>query len=353
MHRRRENTTTTPRSSSLAMAPSPIIIDTSDDIDLRPAAAMTKSTSSPPAGRTLLLAPPSVAAHEERLRDALAGLDRARTDIQMLDRLAAGFVALPPAAYDGVLVLADPESVPLQQLSRDVYALLVPAMRAGAALRFQSGRPGARDAKEAILAGLVERDAGAAFDKVDDEETVVPLRLGGKKRTTTTNGATPLPHKTNGATPLPHKTNGAPVVDDNAVKFDLSALNDLDGDDDFDIIDEDDLLTEEDLKRRPVQPENCNPQKRRRPCKDCTCGLAAKFEAEDRQRRADADAGLGALKLDANDLNELDFTVEGKTGSCNNCSLGDAFRCSTCPYIGLPAFKPGEEVRLLNDVAQL
>ncbi|GJN72668.1 anamorsin [Purpureocillium lilacinum] len=310
---------------------SPVIIDTSDDLDLRPA-TMTKSSAA--AARTLLLAPPSVAAHEDRLRDALAGLDRARTDIQMLDRLAARLVTLPPAAYDQVLVLADPESVPLQQLGRDVYALLVPAMRTGAALRFQSGRPGARDAKEAILAGLVERDAGAAFDKVDEEETVVPLRLGKKK----TNGVAP-----------PQK-NGA-AVDENAVKFDLSALNDLDDDDE--IIDENDLLTEEDLKRRPVQPENCNPQKRRRPCKDCTCGLAAKFEAEDKQRRAEADAGLGALKLDANDLNELDFTVEGKTGSCNNCSLGDAFRCSTCPYIGLPAFKPGEEVRLLNDVAQL
>lgn len=98
---------------------------------------------------------------------------------------------------------------------------------------------------------------------------------------------------------------------------------------------------------------NCQPQKRRRPCKDCTCGLAAKLEAEDSERRAKADDGLRGLKLDANDLNEVDFTVRGKTGSCNNCSLGDAFRCSTCPYLGLPAFKPGEEVRILNDTVQL
>ena len=34
---------------------------------------------------------------------------------------------------------------------------------------------------------------------------------------------------------------------------------------------------------------------------------------------------------------------------CMQCGLGDAFRCSTCPYRGLPSFEMGKKIELGSD----
>lgn len=113
--------------------------------------------------------------------------------------------------------------------------------------------------------------------------------------------------------------------------------------------DEDDIINEDDLIDDPISsatfkvPEKCDPgpgKKRRRACKDCTCGLKELEEEEVANRD-------NLVQLNTDDLAEIDFTVPGKAvGGCGSCALGDAFRCDGCPYLGLPPFKPGEVVSI-------
>ncbi|CAG7925100.1 unnamed protein product [Penicillium olsonii] len=318
------------------MAPSFMTIDTNDtDMDFSPSKPVQ-------AKRTLLLAPPSIATQEDKLRGLFTTFDRSITDLQMLDRLSAGFVSLPASTYDLVLVLTDSDgtrrSEALKLLTRDVYTTLVPSMKPGAKLQTQDSTLNASDSMEAILAGLIQSDTG--FEKPNFEPTAaVPLKFGLKKKNKPAMAPVTAP-----VTAIPTGF-AAPTING-------ATNHDREDEDEDELINEDTLLNEEDLTR-PIMPQ-CQPKtgRRRRACKDCTCGLADKLEAEDKERRANADKELNVMKLDTGDLAELDFTVEGKTGSCGSCALGDAFRCDGCPYMGLPAFKPGQEVQILNDVAQ-
>lgn len=90
-------------------------------------------------------------------------------------------------------------------------------------------------------------------------------------------------------------------------------------------------------------------KRRKKACKDCTCGLKEQEDAELDQVQEQQNRVL--FKLDKKDLTEIDFTIKGKkVGGCGSCALGDAFRCSGCPYLGLPAFKPGQQINL-NSIA--
>ncbi|XP_052754895.1 anamorsin homolog [Galleria mellonella] len=91
------------------------------------------------------------------------------------------------------------------------------------------------------------------------------------------------------------------------------------GGNDDDIIDSDQLLDENDLKKPEQSLRVCATTGKRKACADCSCGLAEELRGE---------------------------TKQTPKSSCGSCYLGDAFRCATCPYLGMPAFKPGEKVML-------
>ncbi|KAH0953976.1 hypothetical protein HN011_005950 [Eciton burchellii] len=91
---------------------------------------------------------------------------------------------------------------------------------------------------------------------------------------------------------------------------------------DEDLIDEDELIDESDFIKPDISSLTvCGTTGKRKACKDCTCGLAEELSGRTPQKD----------------------TVKS---SCGNCYLGDAFRCASCPYLGMPAFKPGEKVIL-------
>jgi len=99
-------------------------------------------------------------------------------------------------------------------------------------------------------------------------------------------------------------------------------LEDMD-DDTVELVDDEELLAEEDLvKPDPASLRVCGTTGKRKACKDCSCGLSEELSAG------------------------KEPTTKSFTSSCGSCYLGDAFRCGSCPYLGMPAFTPGEKISL-------
>ena len=242
-----------------------------------------------------------------------------------------GLVSLPESTYEVVMILSDADNSRRESqslISRDMLGLLVKTMRPGAELSSQDrsfGQTEGAEKNEAILAGLTY-EPGRGFIKPDhDAQASVPLRFGKKKAASQAAGG--ISDTSNGSVALPlsakrKSTDAVPALPA-GVGFDDGTTNGTADDSDDDLIDEDELMAGEDLSRPINVPAECKPKaKRRRACKDCTCGLAARLDAEDKAKREEADKNLNTLKLQSDDLAEVDFTVQGKVGSCGNCSLG-------------------------------
>ncbi|XP_019934721.1 anamorsin [Paralichthys olivaceus] len=122
-----------------------------------------------------------------------------------------------------------------------------------------------------------------------------------------------------------------PALDPNTIKMWTLSANDM-NDDDVEMVDSDALLDDDDLKKpdpASLRAPSCGEGagKKKKACKNCTCGLAEELDEESK----------GQKKKDL------------PKSACGSCYLGDAFRCASCPYMGRPAFKPGEKIMLDNN----
>ncbi|GIK02648.1 electron carrier [Aspergillus viridinutans] len=320
------------------------------------------------AKQTLLLSPPSLSSQPGKLNETLQSYNRNEIDLQMLDRLAFGLASLPDSTYSSIVILAGGDnsfSESLKIINRQTFNQIIKSLRRGGYIYSQDAVSGvAFDHNEAILAGLMHVGNGKYVKPDIREMQAVPLRLGRKHNHLA--GAPPSLEDSAAEHPFPPGVSEGKTPSGDGIVIVAGSQNfrenivsaatmDNNQVSDDELINEDNLLDDSELSAPIIQPPECRPKagKRRRACKDCTCGLAQKLEEEDAAKRADADEQLDAMKLLHGDLAEVDFTAQGKVGSCGNCSLGDAFRCEGCPFIGLPAFQPGEEVQLLNNDIQL
>lgn len=107
-------------------------------------------------------------------------------------------------------------------------------------------------------------------------------------------------------------------------------------------IDAESLLTPAD-RERPVptcEPFNPSAPRRKKACKNCTCGLV-EFEEEERKQgkvvMLDGAVDGSAVEVAQGEKEKLINAAKAApkaTSSCGSCFLGDAFRCASCPYLG-------------------
>lgn len=215
-------------------------------------------------GRTLILSPPSVSSHPEKLNAALFSCDRNVTDLQMLDRLALDLVSLPNSSYDNIIILADADdtfSESSRILGRETLAKIVLSLKPGGRLRSLDEAHAAFDSlyqTEAILAGLVN-DKEGGFQKPNDQQAI-PLQLRRSKK-----------DHGKGPKATPSRPIGPPVIGDtrHSQAGEPAGVGFVDFSDDFgaepapgnvsysddELIDEDALLGDDDLGRPIVQRE--------------------------------------------------------------------------------------------------
>jgi hypothetical protein len=311
-----------------------------------PAVALTSSTVTGKASSDRVLVIGSLeAAQTGRYQSAVeeVGLGGVRqVEMHMVDRLTSGTVSLDAATYSIIRIIS-PWSAELDNLLSSVTN----SLRAEGTIQVETitAESIASVEQQLRVAGFKNVHSDPANATVSAQKPVAAAK------------ALPLRRKL---------ANGSSTSEKKKALWNMTPTNAT-------LIDQNSLLSEaEKMVPSATRREDCDLEsalaggRRKKACKGCTCGLRELEEEEEQARlqgivKLDADdvagGSLGPEKSEVTEtmvdengitrvIKRVKIDTKGATSSCGSCFLGDAFRCSSCPYLGLPAFKPGEKVEI-------
>ncbi|CUM64611.1 uncharacterized protein PRCAT00002219001 [Priceomyces carsonii] len=312
--------------------------------------------------KILFLLHPTVVTDQDQVLESKSKLPpNAEVNQQVIDRVATGKVSLDKDHYDKVIYFNPNKERSLPALTMKI---IYDSLKSDGV--FSGDLPQDQDL-DVMMTGFVI-DANREWVKPKQMEAVTLKRKKAGNKVSSSlikkAGASLVSGLTDSSASNSDEDN---VMKKKLEETKLAYFSDSDEESDNDLINENELIKDS-LSNDLIIPQKCqlpNGKRRRRACKDCTCGMKELEQQEEESQRSLQDSILGKMaqsatqeaikieeklkqqvRLSHDDVTEIDFTVQGKTGGCGSCALGDAFRCDGCPYLGLPPFKPGEVVRI-------